>query len=178
MKKFFIILLMALSFSVSAQVLDDKVILNVGEKIMEAPLPTTIEEYKSMLSTVVTMYNNLNFEYNELEGNYNEAIAESLVFAQEIESYSEKYSQLEQNIRSDAENLTNLGRLQEQNRMKFGFGLNYSLFKFSLHHFYLDLLLSKNRLFFTVGPALMIELDNLNSPNTYLGAKLGIGYWF
>jgi hypothetical protein len=178
MKKVLILItLLSLSINIYSQVIVDKVYLTVGDEVMEAEKPTTMEGMEKMLANVVNMYNKLNTSYMEMQSLVEEYTRETSIVTGEV---TETVSQLEANqkrLNTAIDNAIAFGREVEHDSFKFGFLIGYSYLTNIYHSANLNFAVSKSGYLIGGGPLVFINTIR-NAENFKLGFNLNFGILF
>lgn len=172
-KIFIVLFILFSSIRVFSQVTEDEILLNVGDDVLTAPIPTTIDGYKNILSTVVNMYNKLNDEHNTLLTQLETEIKPEIVnfdeIIKELEDQVSNFDRIQDNITYTLDLMK-----KEINKDRNGVSLSYSFLGLSDHVFGINWIISKFGLFFgSAGPMVVIKDKSFSN----IGVSLAIGIW-
>jgi hypothetical protein len=169
--KYLFILLFIISTNIYSQTIE----LVINGETYTRNYPTNINEYKQLVDSLVSMYNNIDKKYYEVLRDFEESVQQNIESdRQTIQSNND----INSNINSTLTNLTEanitIDLLRKQlTKTRYGIGgnLNYifnARFDVSPH-----IALYKNYNLFTIGPILSVDIDNIVNNNLI---RFGFGF--
>jgi hypothetical protein len=176
MKKI-IFLLFFLPSLVFSQVKDGKVFITVNGILMEQDEPTTIEGYRSILDTVISLYYNADNNYTEAINTMNEILNE---LQADITKTTEKAEEGIEITVSTEDILKEFESWYKKEQWKLHFGVGAG-FDYSLQNEHSLKILGGIKLFnifLLTGPTIKFNNTILHSDPLDFGFSFTLGYWF